>query len=466
MLFTELRFAVFFVVTFAGAWTLRGNRTRKLWLLAASWIFYAGWDPRFLALLLGSTAGNYAVGRMLVAPDGTRRKAWLVVGVAGNLAVLAAFKYLDFLLASTAALLAAIGLPVSAPVLGWVLPIGISFFTFQGLSYLIDVWRGTLEPSRDPADFALFIALFPHLVAGPIVRASELLPQFVGARRFADVPVRRALLLFGSGFVKKAVIADRIAASIDPVFASPETHAAAAKWLAAALYHVQIYCDFSGYTDMAIAIAALLGYRLPQNFDFPYLARDVRSFWRRWHITLTRWFRDYLYVALGGNRGSRLATARNLFAVFLLCGLWHGAAWSFVVWGAVHGLLLVLERGPFGAAIARLPRVAAIAYVNLVVMLAWIPFRAPDLATATTFVAGLAGGAAQPAVSAAASVEPIWIALLPLLAALHVLAHRGVGVRVLARLPDWAFALAYGALAAAVLPWVATEYRPFIYFQF
>lgn len=464
MLFTELRFAVFLAITLAGVWAFGGyNRPRKVWLLAASWVFYAGWDPRYLALLIGSTAGNYAVGRMLVAPDGARRKGWLAIGVAGNLLVLAIFKYLDFLADSTASLLALAGIYVPAPVFGLVLPIGISFFTFQGISYLIDVWRGTLAPSRNALDFALFIALFPHLVAGPIVRASELLPQLVRAPRLADVQLRRALLLFGAGFVKKAVIADRIAASIDPVFATPSAHAAGAKWLAAALYHVQIYCDFSGYTDMAIAVAALLGYALPQNFDFPYLARDVRSFWRRWHMTLTRWFRDYLYVSLGGNRGSPLRTARNLLAVFLLCGLWHGAAWSFVVWGAAHGVLLVLERGPFGRLVARLPRAVALLYVNLAVLLAWVPFRSPDLSHAATFLAGLAGAGAQ---SGAATVTPLWVPLLLLFAAVHAIAATGVALRAMLRLPGWAFALAYGALAALVLPWVATEYRPFIYFQF
>jgi alginate O-acetyltransferase complex protein AlgI len=465
MLFTELAFAFFFAAVFALVWALPGNRARKLCLLAASWAFYAAFDPRFLALLAGSTAANWIIGLRLVAPDGRRRRAWLVLGVAANLGVLAIFKYLAFLLDAGASLASVLGIPAAAPVLAWTLPIGISFFTFQGISYLVDVWRGTLAPARDAFDFALFIALFPHLVAGPIVRASELLPQFAARRRFADVRVRAALLLFLSGFAKKAVIADRVAASVDPVFAQPGSHGVLDHWLAAALYHVQIYCDFSGYTDMAIAVAALLGYALPVNFAFPYLARDVRSFWRRWHMTLTRWFRDYLYVPLGGNRGARAATARNLVLVFLLCGLWHGAAWSFLVWGAVHGCVLVLERGRVGALVARLPRPLALAYVNAVVLLAWIPFRAPDLAHAGAFFAALfgAGGGAPPA---GAGVERFWIALLPALAALHGLAYRGVGVRLFARLPDWAFALVIGALAAALLPWVATEYRPFIYFQF
>ena len=463
MLFTEFRFAVFFAITAIGVWALRGNGARKLWLLAASYVFYAGWDPRFLALLIASTAGNFWVGRIL-ADRSVSRRAWLAAGVAGNLLVLAAFKYFEFFAASAAEGFRLFGVHVPESTLHLVIPLGISFFTFQGISYVIDVSRGAIAAARSPLDFALFFALFPHLVSGPIVRASELLPQFVRAPQLADMPVRWALLLFGSGFVKKACIADRIATVVDPVFAAPAAYGAGAKWLAAALYHVQIYCDFSGYTDMAIAVAALLGYALPPNFDFPYLATSVRSFWRRWHMTLTRWFRDYLYVPLGGNRGSRLRTARNLMGVFLLCGLWHGAAWNFVLWGALHGALLLLERGPVGAVLSRAPRLVALGYTNLVVVLAWVVFRSPDLTHARDFLAGLGGFGAAPV--ATRSLDSGWLALLVLLGCAHVVAQRRVAARELARLPDWGFALVYGALAAVACAWVATESRPFIYFQF
>jgi alginate O-acetyltransferase complex protein AlgI len=266
--------------------------------------------------------------------------------------------------------------------------------------------------------------------------------------------------------VKKACIADRIAAAVDPVFATPAAYGAASQWLAAALYHVQIYCDFSGYTDMAIAAAALLGYRLPQNFDFPYLATSVRDFWRRWHMTLTRWFRDYLYVPLGGNRGSRARTARNLMVVFALCGLWHGAAWNFVIWGLAHGLLLVLERGPLGPALERAPRLVAGAYVNLVVLVAWVPFRAPDLERAAVFLGGMLGLSGEPRAAIAQSLAPAWALALPVLLGAHAVARRGAVARFAASLPGWAFALLLGALVALALPWVATENRPFIYFQF
>jgi alginate O-acetyltransferase complex protein AlgI len=467
MLFTELRFLVFFAVTFVGTWALRGNRSRKWWLLLASYVFYAGWDPRFLSLLFVSTAGNYLAGEMIVreSPPGGRR-AWLAASLVLNLGLLGIFKYLGFFLASTLSLLDVLGLQLPVPALQIALPVGISFFTFQAISYTVDVYRRRIPAAESRLDFALFIALFPHLVAGPVVRASELLPQFVSLRRFADVPVRASLGLFLAGFIKKACIADRLAAVVDPVFSSPGSYGAASKWLAAALYHVQIYCDFSGYTDMAIAVAALLGYALPQNFDFPYLSHSVRDFWRRWHMTLTRWFRDYLYIPLGGSRGSPLRTARNLVTVFLLCGLWHGASWSFVSWGALHGALLVLERGRLGRLLAWLPAPIAMLYVNLVVMLAWVLFRSPDFARASTFLEGMFGAGAPVPAAVAKTLAPDWALALPVLLAVHLVARGRAWQRLTHPLSDWAFAVVYAALLALTLPWVATSYKPFIYFQF
>jgi alginate O-acetyltransferase complex protein AlgI len=383
-----------------------------------------------------------------------------------NLGLLGLFKYLGFFLTPTISLLDALGLQLAVPVLQLALPVGISFFTFQAISYTVDVYRRRIPTAESRLDFALFIALFPHLVAGPVVRASELLPQFAREPRFAGVPVRASLGLFLSGFIKKACIADRLAAVVDPVFSSPASYGAASKWLAAALYHVQIYCDFSGYTDMAIAVAALLGYALPQNFAFPYLSHSVRDFWRRWHMTLTRWFRDYLYIALDGSRGSRFQTARNLVTVFLLCGLWHGASWSFVSWGAIHGALLVLERGPFGRLLARLPAPIGMLYVNLVVMLAWVLFRSPDFGRAFAFLRGLFGAGAPLPAAVAKTLDLEWALALPALLAVHLIARGRVWQRLTLPLSDWAFAVVYAVLLALTLPWVATVYKPFIYFQF
>ena len=467
MLFTELRFLVFFVVAFFGYWALQSNRLRKAWLLAASYVFYAGWDPRFLLLLFVSTAGNYWAGAMIgrEAPPGGRR-LWLAASVVLDLGLLGFFKYFGFFAESTSALLGALGFYFRAPALKIALPVGISFFTFQTLSYTIDVYRRRIQPTASVLDFALFVALFPHLVAGPIVRAVELLPQFVSSRRFADIHLRWAIGLILSGFVKKACIADRLAVVVDPVFASPASYGVASKWLAAALYHVQIYCDFSGYTDMAIGVAALLGYRLPQNFDYPYLTSSVREFWRRWHMTLTRWFRDYLYIPLGGSRGSALQTGRNLVLVFLLCGLWHGAAWTFVAWGAVHGALLVLERGRFGRVVARLPKPLGALYVNGVVMVGWVLFRSVDLGRALRFLGGLVAIGEAPHPAIAKSVPVAWWFAVPVLLLAHLAARQQLWARTAGRLPNWAFAVACGVLLALVLPWVATEHRPFIYFQF
>jgi alginate O-acetyltransferase complex protein AlgI len=232
------------------------------------------------------------------------------------------------------------------------------------------------------------------------------------------------------------------------------------------LYHVQIYCDFSGYTDMAIAVAGLLGYTLPRNFDFPYLAASARDFGRRWHMAVTRWFRDYLYISLGGNRGSRLETARNLVTVFLLCGLWHGAAFRFVVWGAVHGALLVLERSRWGGFVARWPRALGVVYVNVAVMLAWVPFRAPDLQHAGRFLAGMFALAGAPSPELARTAPLLWALALPALLAAHLMARRRLLPRAAESLPDWGFAAAYGFTLALVFPWVATAHLPFIYFQF
>jgi alginate O-acetyltransferase complex protein AlgI len=283
------------------------------------------------------------------------------------------------------------------------------------------------------------------------------------------VAVRRHLWLFLVGFFKKACVADHLALAVDPVFASPAAYGAADHWLALALYHAQIYCDFSGYTDMAIASAGLLGYRLVPNFAFPYLADGIRDFWRRWHISLSSWFRDYLFVSLGGSRGGALRTARNLWTVFLLCGLWHGASWTFVLWGALHGVLSTLERGAFGRAVARLARPLRLVYLNLAVMLAWLPFRAGDLDVAAGFARGLLGLGSAPRLADAAALDPAWWLALLALAAVHGAAWRTAqrgGAERLEQTPFWAFAAAYGAAWALLLPFVATRHQPFIYFQF
>jgi alginate O-acetyltransferase complex protein AlgI len=466
MLFFESRFFVFFAVVFAVHWALRRNGVRKVWLLAASWFFYASWDWRFLGLIVVSTAIDFVAASRIVASDQeSARRRWLVASLAANLGILGFFKYFDFFVQSGAGVLRLLGLTVEAHTLSLILPVGISFFTFQSMSYTIDVYRGRLEPRLGGVgfiDFALFVAFFPQLVAGPIVRASAFLPQLDERRRWGDVAVRASLTLFLVGFVKKACIADHVAVAVDAVFANEAAFGAASHWLAALLYTVQIFCDFSGYTDMALGLAGLLGYRLVVNFDFPYLAGSIRSFWRRWHISLSTWFRDYLYLPLGGNRRGRLRTLANLLAVFFLCGLWHGAAWTFVGWGLFHGALMLLERTRFEAARRAAPVAVQWLYAFTAVVLGWVLFRSPTLDSAGSFLAHMLPGAT----GATESLAGFWWGVLAGLGAVHAVHFRLDVVSRFARLPEVLFGLFYGAAWALALQWVATGHRPFIYFQF
>ncbi len=464
MLFSELRFVVFFAVVFSVHWGLRHHRARKAWLLLASYAFYAGWDARFLALIIASTAIDYVAGWMLARDlPPRRRRAWLAASLAGNLGILGLFKYADFFIATGAAFFSWLGLPLSARSLELVLPVGVSFYTFQSLSYTIDVFRRRLPATRDPLDFALFVAFFPQLVAGPILRAAHFLPQLQAPRRLQQVDFRRLLVLFLVGYAKKACVADNLAALLDPIFAAPLGASSLSLALALPLYGAQIYCDFSGYSDMAVASAGLLGFHLPDNFRHPYLAASVTDFWRRWHVSLSQWFRDYLYLPLGGNRRGRLRTYRNLLLVFLLCGLWHGASFTFVAWGLHHGALLVLER--------RFPSLRAGAfswprwlYAQAAVALAWAWFRAPGLPAALGHLRGLLPtGAPQ---GAAAALAPAWVLLLGALVTAHFVTRRWPPAERLARIPWPLFAAGFGASVALVLPWAAAGYKPFIYFQF
>ncbi len=346
MLLHEPLFLGFFALVLFLHWrVLRGLAARKAMLLVASYVFYGAWDPRFLALIIASTLIDHqAALRIAQAARQRARDLWLLVSIVTNLGILATFKYFDFFAGSLTELAGAVGADLGSVTLDVVLPVGISFFTFQSMSYTIDVHRGVLEPRRGLLDVALFVAFFPQLVAGPIVRAAHFLPQLDVAHRARLVPWRAAVTLFFVGFFKKAVLADSIAEPVDRYFADPGAFDAVSAVLAVVGYAAQIYLDFSGYSDMAIAAALMLGYDLGENFRFPYFARSVDDFWRRWHISLSSWLRDYLYIPLGGNRRGRVLTYRNLLLTMVLGGLWHGAAWTFVAWGALHGVALALTR--------------------------------------------------------------------------------------------------------------------------
>jgi len=347
VLFPTIRFAIFYCLVLPASWLTMPRALRwRLFMVAASFVFYAGWDWRYTFLLAGSIVGNqvFAIGIHRRAHDEGARRSWTIAAVAANLGVLGWYKYAGFLSESAGGLFSDLGIGWQPPIPDVVLPVGISFFTFQALSYVLDVSRRKIHPAP-LLDFAVYLSFFPHLVAGPIVRAAEFLPQLHGRRDPRSVQTSLGLWLIAGGLVKKVVVATYLADRIvDPLFAVPAEHGGVEALVGVYAYAIQIYADFSGYTDMAIGLALLLGFRFPQNFDAPYTAVSLQDFWRRWHMTLSRWLRDYLYIGLGGNRGGRRRTYRNLMLTMVLGGLWHGAAWTFVVWGALHGGGLAVER--------------------------------------------------------------------------------------------------------------------------
>ncbi len=464
MLFVDFHFLAFFAVVFAVHWSLRSAVKRKAWLLLASYAFYAAWDWRFCGLIFASTAFDYVAALRISSTQGRAKRAWLVGSIVVNLGVLGFFKYFGFFVDSAVQLGAWCGLELPRPSLEIVLPVGISFFTFQSMSYTLDVHRGVLTARRSFAEVALFVAFFPQLVAGPIVRARDFLPQLDEPRRFANVAVRASLSLFVAGLIKKVFFADQIGNLIDPYFADPEAYHWMSAWIAAPLFGAQIYCDFSGYSDMALGIAGLLGYQLCVNFRHPYLATSIREFWHRWHISLSTWLRDYLYIPLGGGKGSTFQTYRNLFLTMVLGGLWHGAAFTFVVWGALHGLALMIHR-QWSAAVEgrwRLPPLVAWALTGIWVCLTWIYFRAADLGSATTITRAFLFGDS----SGTESLSPRLFGLIAGLLGVHFLAHRELVQRRLHALPAPVFAFGLGVSAATIAWLYPASFEPFIYFQF
>ncbi|MGB9625709.1 MAG: MBOAT family O-acyltransferase [Phycisphaerae bacterium] len=388
MAFNSLCFAVFFTAVFVVHWACAPfRRLRLLFLLAASYFFYMSWDWRSAGLLAGSTVLDFCVGLALsrVRREGYRR-VLLAVSVCGNLGVLATFKYCNFFLDNLQSLLGALGI-ASAPIhLHLLLPVGISFYTFQTLTYTIDVYRRRLQPTRSLLEYAVFLSFFPRIVAGPITRASEFLPQLRRAASFDDDRTLWGLLLVFRGLFKKIAIADVVAgAFVNPVFDSPESFGTAANLLAVYAYALQIYCDFSAYSDIAIGCGKMLGLELPVNFNRPYLAISARDFWSRWHISLSTWLRDYLYIPLGGSRGGAWKTCRNLAITMLLAGLWHGAAWTFVLWGAFYGAWLMAEHalgtGRTGAGLSFRARLLRRVITFHLICFGWILFRADGLHT-------------------------------------------------------------------------------------
>jgi alginate O-acetyltransferase complex protein AlgI len=398
MLFPTIEFAIFFAVVFPLTWLLNDLNTAKKWfLVAASYFFYAAWRADFTLILLTSSVVNFCLALLLGRlADGRGRLALLWLGIAVNLGVLGAFKYYNFFAASTMNLASTVGWNLQIPFFEVGLPIAISFLTFHALSYIIDVYHRKLAPTRSLVDILLYISFFPHLIAGPIVRAKAFLEQTVQRSNPKDIRLGFAVFLIVGGLFKKVIVANYLSTDfVDGVFRSPTEYSRLDLLLGMYAYALQIYCDFSAYTDIAIGIANLLGYQFPQNFNQPYRALSVQDFWRRWHMTLSFWLRDYLYIPLGGNRGGALFTYRNILITMVLGGLWHGASLSFIIWGLLHGLALVVERtlgvtGPGGHRLV--PAAVSWLVAFHFVCLTWVFFRAPSLDGALAYLSALVAG--------------------------------------------------------------------------
>ena len=492
MLFTSPVFLFGFLpVVLLGFHVLRRfgrNILLVLWLLAASMVFYAWWSPYFLVLLIASMLANYYLGYGIQRAEGPARKALFTLGISGNLALLAYFKYADFFIDALNNVAGA-----DLPLLHVVLPLGISFFTFQKIAYLADI-HARHARTRRLADFALFVFFFPQLIAGPIVHHSEVMPQFrlLGREEAHDRQKSRALAwensavgltIFLIGLVKKVVVADQIARYVSPIYAAAAHEPAVGfvlAWQAALGYTVQLYFDFSGYSDMAIGLARLFGIRLPANFNSPYASLSVIDFWRRWHMTLSRFLRDYVYIPLGGNRHGPARRYINLMATMVLGGFWHGAGWTFILWGTLHGLYLLIAHAWESFARVRLPAPATWGLTLIAIIVAWVIFRAPDLHSAGVILTGLAGfqGLHHPGANTGEAPIVILISIALLVACVFLpntqqimRAYRPVlGTIPPARMPlRWRPAVPYaalGALAAVAVMLLSWETSEFLYFQF
>lgn len=481
MIFNSLEFGAFFLAVF-WAFFLTPPRFRWVLLLVCSYWFYMSWRAEYALLIAFSTVVDYVAGlKMHAAPDRRAKRRWLVLSLCSNLGLLFFFKYYDFFSTEARAALAEYSIVRWLPEWDFLLPVGISFYTFQTLSYTIDIYRGRLEPERHFGRFALFVSFFPQLVAGPIERAVHLVPQFrINDARFDPQRVSEGLLRMAWGLFKKLVVADTVALYVNTVYNDVGLYGTAHYWLATYFFAFQIYCDFSGYSDIAIGSAKVLGYDLMENFRRPYFAQGIPEFWRRWHISLSTWFKDYLYIPLGGNRVSKARHYINLMAVFVISGAWHGANWTFIVWGFLHGLYQALSvytakaRERFTARFGDLGvvgRLARTLFCFHLVCFAWIFFRANTVGDAFHVAGSLFGPFGHP-LGISDPVGNDRLMLLQCLGAcgilvvLDLLQERGIDRRwVLAR-PVWVRYPLYYALIAAMLFFGTFDSQEFIYFQF
>src|SRR5436190_4639746 len=473
MLFNSLTFVVFFLVVLGAYWTMRSWEARKNLLLVASYIFYGAWNPPFAALLFATTALDFYLGRQMgkVHTPGERR-LWLVISVVVNLSMLGFFKYGNFLLENFVWVLARGGIEYKPPHLDVFLPIGISFYTFHSLSYTLDIYRGVMRPTRSLRDFTLAVSFFPQLVAGPIVRAGDFLPQLDAPPKPQQGRFLWGLFLMTLGLFEKVVLADTmLSGSADRVFGYAGSLVALDSWMGVMAFACQIFFDFAGYSTCAIGAALCLGFHLKDNFRFPYAAIGFSDFWRRWHISLSTFLRDYLYIPLGGNQVRPFRAALNLIIVMFLGGLWHGAAWTFVVWGLLHGSYLVVER-IFRVSFEHKPwastlpvRVLAGFATYAAVCVAWVFFRASDFMIASRMLGGMFGqhphGDAILSTRELSQIGCVTAALI----AMHWAMRDNTFETAVMRLPPWTVAAIGSAMICAIIVTQGSS-NAFIYFQF
>ncbi|HEY2445693.1 MAG TPA: MBOAT family O-acyltransferase [Rhizomicrobium sp.] len=471
MIFNSLTFVAFFAIVLVlhampFRWTVK-----KINLLIASYIFYAAWNPPFVMLLWISTVVDWFAAKALVtATDPWRRRGWMLISVVANLGMLGFFKYGNFLLANFSALLLAAGVHYQPPQYDIVLPVGISFYTFATMSYTLDVYLRRAAPARNFLDYALFVTFFPHLVAGPIMRPTELVPQFAEPRRATAQQLHFGLALMTIGLFEKVVLADGfLSGPAEAVFDSDKIPGALDSWAATLAFSGQIFCDFAGYSTTAIGAAMCLGFALPDNFRFPYAAIGFSDFWRRWHITLSSWLRDYLYIPLGGNRHGEARTYASLMTTMLLGGLWHGANWTFVAWGGLHGLYLAAERVLRTRFSQYRPGPLALFALGLLtytlVNVTWVFFRAKTFSRAWVVLSGMFGMNAGPVPILAAIYLVTIAAIVGSLVLVHWLMRDRTLESVLARTPATAIACVWTLMATAIVIEHGSG-NAFIYFQF
>lgn len=471
MVFNSLTFIVFFVLVLGMHALPLPWKAKKTNLLIASYLFYAAWNPPFVILLWVSTVVDWYAAQMLVrAEKPMARRAWMLLSVVVNLGMLAYFKYGEFLLQNYAALMQSMGVDYAPPAWDIVLPVGISFYTFATLSYTLDIYLRRAEPARNFLDYALFVTFFPHLVAGPIMRPTELVPQFEQPRRATAQQLQFGLALMTLGLFQKVVLADAfLATPAEMVFDGNGAAGALDAWIGTLAFSGQIFCDFAGYSTTAIGAAMCLGFAMPDNFRFPYAAIGFSDFWRRWHITLSSWLRDYLYIPLGGNRNGVARTYFALMATMLLGGLWHGASWTFVVWGGLHGLYLAVERmlrSRFKAYRPGVPMLMLLALLTYALInITWVFFRAKSFEKAWSVLTGMFGGNAE----AAPILPVVHLVMVSLIVGGIVVAHWLMRERTLesaiARVPAWCLAMLWGLMAFAIIIAQGAG-NAFIYFQF